>query len=78
MRTYVKKILKAVSDGNTADAEAAFALAMELGGTPRVRRYQQALTAKGYAPGRSDGVVDGATEAALAACIRDNCRLLLD
>ncbi len=62
----------------TEPAQAAFARAAKLGGAERVARYQDALIAKGYAPGRSDGVMDAATRAALAACVRDNCRLLLD
>ena len=64
--------------GRGVEAEQSFATAMELDGVEVVRRYQNALTAKGYSPGRSDGVLDGKTQAALASCIRDNCRLLLD
>jgi tetratricopeptide (TPR) repeat protein len=63
--------------GRVEEAETAFAKAMVAGKSKKVRQYQQALTAKGYAPGRSDGVLDDATQAALRACIRDNCRLLL-
>jgi tetratricopeptide (TPR) repeat protein len=64
--------------GRAEEAEAAFAEAMALGKSKRVRSYQQALVKKGYAPGRGDGVLDDGTKAALAACIRDNCRLMLD
>lgn len=64
--------------GETAKAEAAFDKAIELGGQEAVARYQKTLIAKGYEPGRSDGVVDEATRQALAACVRENCRLLLD
>jgi Tfp pilus assembly protein PilF len=64
--------------GEVPAAENAFTRAMELGGPDIVREYQKSLIAKGYAPGRSDGVVDAVTQAALSACIRDNCRLLLD
>jgi Tfp pilus assembly protein PilF len=64
--------------GRHAQAEEAFATAMALNGAEVIARYQKALDAKGYAPGRSDGVLDPATRAALAACVRDNCRLLLD
>lgn len=64
--------------GRTEEAEVAFGKAMTTGGPDLVRRYQQTLYAKGYDPGRSDGVADEATQAALSACIRDNCRLLLD
>lgn len=60
------------------EAEAAFAKAIALGEPDLVEAYQRALQKKGYAPGRSDGVMDDATRAALRACIRDNCRLLLD
>lgn len=59
-------------------AEAAFLKAIENRGNALVRRYQSDLARKGYQPGRSDGVMDDATLAALRACIRDNCRLLLD
>ncbi|WP_193367306.1 tetratricopeptide repeat protein [Pelagibius marinus] len=64
--------------GRLEEAEAAFEKAAELGGANRVRRYQTALGADGYDPGRTDGVYDEGTRAALSACIRDNCRLLLD
>ncbi len=64
--------------GQIAAAEAAFGRAAALGGASRVRRYQQMLAAKGYDPGRFDGVMDATTQAALSACIRDNCRLMLD
>lgn len=64
--------------GRAEEAEAAFAKAMALGKSKRVRSYQQALVDKGYSPGRSDGVLDEATKAALAACIRDKCGLMLD
>jgi Flp pilus assembly protein TadD len=64
--------------GKVAEAEATFAKAIDLGGVEVVRQYQTALVEKGYAPGHSDGVMDEATKAALSACIRDNCRLLLD
>lgn len=64
--------------GRTADAEAAFAKAMDIDGTELIARYQRVLIAKGYAPGRSDGMLDAETWAALRACIRDNCRLLMD
>jgi tetratricopeptide (TPR) repeat protein len=64
--------------GRTEEAEEAFTKAMALGKSKRVRLYQIALEKKGYAPGRTDGVMDEATQAALSACIRDNCRLMLD
>lgn len=64
--------------GQIEAAEAAFGQAVDLGGAARVRRYQMQLAAKGYAPGRNDGVMDAATLAALRACIRDNCRLMLE
>lgn len=64
--------------GRVAEAEAAFSKAIEIGGSSVVRQYQKTLIGKGYAAGRSDGVMDEATRAALSACIRDNCRLLLD
>jgi tetratricopeptide (TPR) repeat protein len=64
--------------GRAEEAESAFAKAIERGGSKKLQQYQQALAKKGYAPGRSDGVLDDATKAALAACIRDNCRLMLD
>jgi tetratricopeptide (TPR) repeat protein len=64
--------------GRAEESEAAFAEAMNLGKSKRVRLYQLALEKKGYAPGRSDGVMDDVTQAALSACIRDNCGLMLD
>lgn len=64
--------------GQDEESMAAFEHAMELGGSEVIRRYQQLLITKGYAPGRDDGVLDEATNAALSACIRDNCRLLMD
>jgi Tfp pilus assembly protein PilF len=64
--------------GRPVEAEQSFAKAMELDGIGVIRRYQRALAAKGYDPGRSDGVLDTRTREALAACARDNCRLLLD
>ncbi|WP_299397054.1 tetratricopeptide repeat protein [Pelagibius sp.] len=64
--------------GRLGEARTAFSRAIEFGGSERVVRYQSALVAKGYAPGRTDGVMDAQTDAALSACIRDNCRLLLE
>ena len=64
--------------GEVAEAEAAFTRAMELGGVETVRQYQRALSKKGYDPGHSDGEADAAMRAGLQACIRDNCRLMLD
>jgi len=64
--------------GQIEAAATAFGRAAELGGPQRVYRYQTMLVAKGYDPGRGDGVLDAATQAALLACIRDNCRLMLD
>jgi len=64
--------------GRVSDAETAFAEAMELGGSEVVRDYQMKLVSKGYKPGRTDGVADERTMVALSACIRDNCRLMLD
>jgi len=64
--------------GRAEEAEAAFAEAIEHGDNDWLRAYQLALARKGYDPGRSDGVLDEATKAALSACIRDNCRWLLD
>lgn len=64
--------------GQVEAAEEAFLEAAQGRGAGLVRQYQEALIAKGYTPGRSDGVLDAATRAALSACIRDNCRLLLD
>ena len=64
--------------GRGEEAQAAFTQAMRLGKSKRVRAYQQALRKKGYDPGRTDGVPDDATDAALAACIRDNCQLMVD
>src|SRR3546814_3370369 len=64
--------------GRVAEAEEAFAKAIALGKSKRVRLYQLALEKKGYEPGRTDGIPDKATQAALAECIRDNCRLMLD
>lgn len=64
--------------GETREAAAAFDRAMELGGVAVVRRYQRALSDKGYDPGGIDGEPDAGMRAALEACIRDNCRLLLD
>ena len=64
--------------GRAEEAEAAFAKAIALGKSKRVRLYQVALAKKGYDPSRSDGVLDDATQAALSACIRDNCRLMLE
>lgn len=64
--------------GRAEEAKEAFAEAIARGKSKRLRLYQQALARKGYEPGRSDGVMDDATEQALAACIRDNCRLMLD
>lgn len=64
--------------GEADEAEAAFSRAMELGGVETVRQYQKALSDKGYDPGNSDGEVDAAMRAGLKACIRDNCRLMLD
>ncbi len=59
-------------------AEQAFDRAMAVGGPARVQRYQRQLAVKGYDPGHFDGVMDDASRAALRACIRDNCRLMLD
>ncbi len=64
--------------GQKASAEETFLKAMKLGGIEMVSQYQEALIAKGYDPGRSDGIPDDATQAALSQCIRDNCRLMLD
>lgn len=64
--------------GRLDEAEAAFEKAADLGGANRVRLYQTSLVAHGYDPGRTDGVYDEATRSALRACIRDDCRLLLD
>lgn len=64
--------------GEVPEAEAAFERAMQLGGPEVVRQYQKALVDKGYDPGGIDGEPDAALRAALTACIRDNCRLLLD
>lgn len=64
--------------GRVEESEAAFAEAIKLGKSKRVRLYQLALEKKGYTPGRSDGVMNDATQVALSACIRDNCRLMLD
>lgn len=64
--------------GRTDEAEAAFERSMDLGGSSMIRQYQRALASKGYTPGRSDGTLDASTREALAACIRDNCRLMLD
>lgn len=64
--------------GQQVEAEEAFVRAMELGGSGVVTEYQEALMRKGYDPGGVDGELDAKTREALAACIRDNCRLLLD
>lgn len=64
--------------GHVVYAESAFDHAMALGGAEMIRGYQEALVDKGYVPGRQDGVLDETTRSALSACIRDNCRLLLD
>jgi tetratricopeptide (TPR) repeat protein len=64
--------------GRHKAAEEAFLKAADSRGASLIRRYQLALVRKGYSPGRTDGVLDDATRAALRACIRDNCRLLLD
>ena len=64
--------------GRTEEAQIAFAEAIERGDANWLRMYQAILARKGYAPGREDGVMDDATQAALKACVRDNCRLLLD
>jgi tetratricopeptide (TPR) repeat protein len=64
--------------GRVEEAEEAFAEAIARGKSKRVRLYQLALEKKGYEPGRTDGVADETTLAALSACIRENCRLLLD
>jgi len=64
--------------GQAEEAQAAFDCAMTIGGAEVVKGYQLNLIAKSYAPGRTDGLVDDATRAALAACIRDNCRLMLE
>lgn len=64
--------------GRAEEAEAAFAEAIRQGKSKRVRAYQLALEKKGYDPGRTDGVLDDITQTALSACIRNNCRLMLD
>ena len=64
--------------GRQEEAEKAFSVAAAGGGAALVRSYQKSLIAKGYDPGRSDGEFDARTKEALAACIRDNCRLMLD
>lgn len=64
--------------GQQAAAEEAFLKAVDSQGESLVRRYQVELARKGYDAGRRDGVFDEATRQALRACIRDNCRLLLD
>lgn len=64
--------------GRVEEAEEAFAEAIAQGKSKRVRLYQLALEKKGYDPSRTDGRLDEATRAALSACIRDNCRLMLD
>ncbi len=64
--------------GQVAEAEEAFAKAMRLGGIEWISAYQKALVAKGYAPGRTDGLLDEATKEAFSACIRDNCRLMVE
>ncbi len=64
--------------GRLDAAEEAFNRAMAVGGPLRVVRYQQQLAAKGYNPGGFDGVMDAGTRDALRACIRDNCRLMLE
>lgn len=64
--------------GRAEEAEAAFAEVISLGKSKRVQLYQQALEKKGYLSSHSDGVLDEATQTALSACIRDNCRLMLD
>lgn len=64
--------------GRIEEAEAAFERSMDLGGRSVIRQYQRALASKGYKPGRSDGTLDAETRGALSACIRDNCRLMLD
>ena len=64
--------------GETEEAEAAFERAMELGGEVMVRRYQRALSDKGYDSGGIDGAPDAGLRAGIAACIRDNCQLLID
>ena len=64
--------------GRQEDAEEAFDIAASFGGADLVKAYQKTLIAKGYDPGRSDGEFDERTKEALAACIRDNCRLMLD
>ncbi len=64
--------------GRAEEAEEAFAKAVALGKSKRVRAYQLALEKKGYDPGRTDGVFDDATKAALSGCIRDRCGLMLE
>ena len=64
--------------GRAEEAESAFGKAIQRGGQKKLRQYQEALARKGYSPGRSDGIMNDATQAALSACIRDNCRLMLD
>lgn len=64
--------------GRLDAAEEAFDRAIAVGGPSRAVRYQRQLATKGYDPGRFDGVMDEASKAALRACIRDNCRLMLE
>ncbi|HIC82366.1 MAG TPA: tetratricopeptide repeat protein [Kiloniellaceae bacterium] len=64
--------------GQAEAAMSAFERVIILEGPKVVRLYQEALEGWGYEPGRTDGVMDAQTDAALSACVRDNCRLLLD
>lgn len=64
--------------GRQEEAQKAFEVAASFGGPDMVRGYQKALRAKGYYRGSMSGTFDDATREALAACIRENCRLMLD
>lgn len=64
--------------GRQQEAQEAFETAASFGGPDMVRAYQISLVAKGYYKGSVSGDFDDITREALAACIRENCRLMLD
>jgi peptidoglycan hydrolase-like protein with peptidoglycan-binding domain len=62
--------------GRQSEARAEFERAMRVGGSDRVRKYQEALAKHGYYRGAIDGLYGPVMRAALAACLADGCRLL--
>lgn len=62
--------------GRTDEALADFEQAMNLGKVDQVRLYRRALIKHGYRIGEFDGVYDEDMRAALADCLKRECRLL--